>query len=83
MSAINQQEKSLKVEEEKRIIDKLLALLSQEDPNLYYTDSHSVAVLVFDKIMKREGISYQEYELVKDLSVNDVLIRMSYHTNCC
>ena len=73
----------LKVDKEKKIIEKIVNLLAKEDPELYYTDSAVICALVKEKIENKDGINHEEYLEVKGLSVKDILIRLSYHSNCC
>ena len=73
----------LKVDKEKKIVDKIVKQLSKEDPNLYYSDSSIICALVKERIDQKLGMSHNEYLEVKDLTVKDILIRLSYHSNCC
>lgn len=72
----------LKVDQQKFIINKLIAELSKSDPNLYYIDSHTIATLVYEKISSGD-LSKQEEEIVVELKVKDILILMSYNSKCC
>ncbi len=68
----------------KKIVAMIINKLSQEDPNLYYIDSSAIANLVVSKIKKEQGLlSKSELELVKDLNHRDIVILMSYNSNCC
>ncbi len=73
----------LKVDKEKKIIDKIVNQLASEDPNLYYSDSSIISALVKERIDQKVGVSHTEYLELKDLTVKDILIRLSYHSNCC
>ena len=73
----------LKATEQKEIINLLINELSKEDPNLYYTDSSTIATLVHDMIHNSETLNRQKKELVESLSSDDILILMSYKSNCC
>lgn len=73
----------LKGTEQKEIVDSLISELSKEHPDLYYTDSSSIANLVYEKIHSKGALTKQKFDTVKDLSSNDILIVMSYNTNCC
>lgn len=73
----------LKVDKEKKIIDKIVKQLSQEDPNLYYSNSSIICALVEERINQKVGINHNEYLELKDLTAKDILIRLSYHSNCC
>jgi len=72
----------LKTEKQKKIISEIIAELSKENMDLYYTDSSTIANLVIEKIQNKE-ISTEKFDLVKDLKTHDVLILMSYNSNCC
>ena len=73
----------LKSTEQKEIIQKCIGELSKEDPNLYYTDSSTIATLVHDMIHNSDTLNREKKDLVSDLSADDILILMSYKTNCC
>lgn len=66
----------------KMIVDGLVAELGKENPDLYYTDSSTIASMVVSKIKDHE-LNAHDYELVKNLTPKDVLILMSFNSNCC
>lgn len=72
----------LEIEKQKIIIDKIVRELTKEDIDLYYTDSSTVSHLVYEKI-NNNFLNKTDYEFVKELSANDILILMSYNSNCC
>lgn len=67
----------LKAQKQKIVIDKVIKDLSQSDPNLYYTDSNTIAAMIYHKI-KDGALSKQDQELFEGLNENDILILMSY-----
>ena len=70
------------VEKRKEIISEVINKLSHDRPDLYYADSSLISLLVREKI--HSGIlSTERFDLVKELSVDDILILLSYHSNCC
>jgi hypothetical protein len=73
----------LKADQQKEIIKDLVNILANEDPNLYYTESSTIATLVHDMIQNQNSLNKEKFELVKDLSSDDVLILLSYKSNCC
>jgi hypothetical protein len=66
----------------KEIIQSIINMLSKSDPELYYTDTMTITSYVSDYI-KEKNLKQSEYELVKDLSRDDIQILMSYNSNCC
>jgi hypothetical protein len=73
----------LKSDEQREIIQNLINLISNEDPSLYYTDSSTIAALVHEKVHTAEVLNRQKFDVVKDLSADDILILMSYRSSCC
>lgn len=72
----------LDTELKKQIIQDIINSLNKADPNLYYTDTMTVAALIVEYIQEQK-LKKNEFELVKDLSRNDVQVLMSYNSNCC
>ena len=75
-------EEDLIVEKRKKIIGKIVTYLASTDPNLYYTDSSTIATMVLQNI-DNSSLKAAEKELIKDLTSKDVLVLMSYNSNCC
>lgn len=75
-------EEELVVDKQKKAISKVIQKLAGQDPNLYYTDSSTIATLVLQDENHTE-LNREEKELLQKLSVKDVLILMSYNSNCC
>jgi hypothetical protein len=75
-------EEELVVDKQKKAISKVIQKLAGQDPNLYYTDSSTIASLVLQGENQTE-LNREEKELLQKLSVKDVLILMSYNSNCC
>lgn len=72
----------LEADKKKKIVNRLVSELGKESIDLYYTDSSTIANMVVQKI--HEGkLPKSEFDLVKKLTFNDVLILMSYNTSCC
>jgi len=70
------------VEKQKEIINEIISELSKESIDLYYTDSSTIANLVVEKIQS-EKFPKEKKDIVKKLSYSDILILMSYNSNCC
>lgn len=70
------------VDKQKEVISKIVDFLSHEDPNLYYTDSNTIAKMVLE-VKDEAKLNKDEIDLIKDLSTKDVLVLMSFHSNCC
>lgn len=73
----------LKVDQQKEIINKLVNELSNESPDLYYTDSSTISSLIYEKIHGSNNLTKTSLELVEDLSADDILILLSYKSSCC
>lgn len=63
----------------KKILDQVLNVLREEDQELYYTDTSSISHIIKDYI-EDNNLLREEFELVKDLSPNDILILISYNS---
>ncbi|MDA8793669.1 hypothetical protein N9N67_10495 [Bacteriovoracaceae bacterium] len=72
----------LEVEQKKSIINQLVSELATENMDLYYTDSSTIATLVLEKIQSG-NLKRTELELVGKLNTEDILVLMSFHSNCC
>lgn len=73
----------LKVDQQKEVINSIVNELSKESPDLYYTDSSTISSLVYERIQGDNSLSREKLELVDSLSADDVLILLSYKSNCC
>lgn len=69
-------------DKKKKIINSLVSKLAEENLDLYYIDSSTIASYVYEDIHNKK-VSHSEYELVKDLTQSDILVLMSFKTNCC
>ena len=72
----------LEIDIKKEIIDNLVNDLSKDSPDLYYSPTSVIAQIVFDKI-QANLLSREKYEVVKDLSREDIQVLMSYSSSCC
>lgn len=72
----------LEAEQKKKIINQLVSELANENIDLYYTDSSTIATLVKEKIHSGK-LNRSDLELVENLSTEDILVLMSFHSNCC
>ena len=73
----------LKVDQQKEVINKIVNELSNESPDLYYTDSSTISSLIYEKIHGSNNLTKTSLELVEDLSADDILILLSYKSSCC
>jgi hypothetical protein len=73
----------LKVDKQKSIINQLVNELAAESPDLYYTDSSTISSLIYERIHSANQLSRENLEVVEDLSADDILILLSYKSNCC
>lgn len=77
-----EKEEELLITEQKKIIQNVVSELSTTDPSLYYVDSSSISQIIHEHI--HEGkLQHNDFEKVKDLRPGDILILLSYKTNCC
>ena len=79
---INDNEKT-KFEKQREILDRLTSLLYREDPNLYYTSTSEIAMILVNFINESDALLKAEVELVKDLTPRDIENIMGYSSNCC
>lgn len=70
-------------EKRKSIVNKLIQQLSNQHMDLYYTDSNTIANLVYEQIQNKENLNKDELDLMKGLSQKDIHILISYKTSCC
>lgn len=63
----------------KKILDKVVNVLRDEDKELYYTDTSTISHLIRDYIDDNK-LRREEYELVQGLTPNDILILISYNS---
>lgn len=68
-------------DQRKKIVQEIIAYLSKEDPSLYYTPTNEIGMEVV-KYIKQKKLNSHDYELVKDLTYEDVQIYMSFNS-CC
>ncbi|GAB4417113.1 MAG: hypothetical protein OHK0056_25850 [Bacteriovoracaceae bacterium] len=73
-------DEDLKIDFQKIIIEKLIATLDQDE--LYYTDSNSISRIIHEEIHSGK-MPHGDFELVKDLSPQDIHVLISYKSGCC
>lgn len=78
-----EKEEQLKVNLQRKVIDKIVEDLFSEFPELYYTATVDIARLVEDKIKSPNYLSKTDLELVEDLSVLDIQNSLGYASSCC
>lgn len=73
----------LKVDRQKKIIDRIVSELYREDPNLYYAATIDISRIVTDKIKQDGYLSHEEYLIVEKLKPTDVQNLLGYASSCC
>ena len=67
------------VNQKKEIINQIVQKMSEENPDLYYTDTSTLANKIVDHIHVHEkDLKKDEYDLVKDMDFRDIAILMSF-----
>lgn len=67
----------LAIDKKKEIINRIVQELSKTQPDLYYTDTSTVASIVKDYIHDKK-LPNDQFELVKDMDFRDIAILMSF-----
>lgn len=65
------------VDQKKKIITKIVEELTKTNPDLYYTDTSTVAGHVVDFVQDKK-LKQEEFELLKDMDFRDIAILMSF-----
>lgn len=65
------------INQKKDIINSIVEDLKKTQPDLYYTDTSTIASIVRDYIHANK-LSKEKYELVKDMDFRDIGILMSF-----
>ena len=64
----------------RKIIERFLQKLSQDDPTLYYATTSEVARGVYMMIKEHTNrLSVEEQKLVRHLSIDDVAVILGFH----
>lgn len=77
-----QDEKELKIEKQKLIIDRIISQLSK-DESLYYLSTMEICHEVHSIIQSGSHLSLKEFEIVETLSSQDIQTLISYNSKCC
>lgn len=67
----------------KEIINEIIKELSKINIDLYYTDSITIANLIYEEIQQGSLLSKQKKDIVKSLKPDDIHILISFKTSCC
>lgn len=67
----------LDADKKRKVINKVVQKLSDENPNFYYTNSSEIANLVKEEF-DNNNLNKDELDLVKDLSAEDIHILLSF-----
>ena len=70
----------LKIKEQKKIINELLATINDSDPTFYYMNTSDVADLIYGQINTPGSVPANKLETVEDLSRRDIQILLSYNS---
>lgn len=73
------EKEELKSTKQLKLVNRALAEISKENMNLYYEPTETIAHLIYEYFQKELG--GQEKELIKDLSPDDILIKLSLHNS--
>lgn len=70
---MNDDEKELRVEQQKSVLSEVVASLAETDSNLYYQSTSEIAQVIFNLIEGDEHkMSRIKHDLVKDLTRRDI-----------
>lgn len=70
--------RDLKIEQQKKIVDELMATINANDPTFYYMSTSDVADLIFNQINTPGSVPANKLEIVGNLSRRDIQILLSY-----
>ena len=73
--------KNLIVSQQKKIITDVVESLNQLFPSFYYLSTIEVAAEIKKYIHEPSNLDHDNYELVKNLSREDIQILLSFHGN--
>ncbi len=69
-----------KANERKALVERYLAKLSAQDPNLYYASTNEVARGVHTMLKEHTNrMTPEEQQLVRKLSIEDVAVILGFH----
>jgi hypothetical protein len=75
---LSSEEEKLEHYQKKQVLGSLVDKLSKEDGSLYYMPTNQVAGIIHEMIQNKEAISHEQWEKVKNLSLEDIHILMSH-----
>lgn len=65
------------IDQKKKILSNIVLELTKTQPDLYYTDTSTIASIIVDHIHEKK-LNQKDFDLVKDMSFRDVAILMSF-----
>ena len=65
------------VDKKKEIINRAVEELTKTNPELYYTDTSTIASIVVDHFHTK-NLNQEDFDLVKDMDFRDIAIMMSF-----
>lgn len=71
--------KDLDGEKQKRLLQRLVADLSRENPNIYYMPTAGIAGILHDTIKTGGRLSAEDRELLQRLTLRDIEVLLSLH----
>lgn len=64
--------------QKKKALDRLVSNLAELDNSTYYLPTFQIANIIFDQIERREGLGREDFEILKDLSIEDIHVLLSH-----
>lgn len=75
---LSSEEEKLEHFQKKKVLNSLIEYLAAEDDSTYYLPTNQIAGIIEEMIKNKEGLSHQQWELVKDLTLEDIHILISH-----
>lgn len=70
--------KDLRIEEQKKIINEMLANINANDPTFYYMNTSDIADLIYGQINTPGSVPASQLETIEKLTRRDIQILLSY-----
>jgi len=77
---MEEKRKDLAAQQQKKLIYKIVAVLNDLHPSMYYAATTEVAYHVDEYIKAGKGLSHTESELLNGLGRNDIQMILSLHS---
>lgn len=79
----SEKQEQLKTEKQRKIVERIINELFQEDSSLYYAVTNDIARHVQLKIESKVNLNHNELEIVSDLTSQEIVNLISYNSKCC